>query len=144
MLTDNEDCDLVLISTPNGRQGFFYNAMCSSRWEKYEVRSPWDVLDLEYKLVPAEPEEGYRAGKAERGIRGFYSPRHRNRNEQQMNLEEMGPMMYHQEYGCEFVEPEDQVFSYEDVETAFSQAPKSAPFELSSIPEAVPLPGLTG
>jgi hypothetical protein len=126
MLTDNPDCELLLISTPNGREGFFHSAMNNSRWEKWEIRSPWDVLDLEYRLKPAIPETEYRTNRYP--VRAFYSLRHRDLEEQQMNLEEMGPLMYRQEYCCEFVEPEDQVFNYEDVEKMFQQ--QAAPLEL--------------
>jgi hypothetical protein len=139
MLTDNEDCELIQISTPNGRLGFFHNAFNSGRWEKYEVRSPWDVLDLEYRLIPGIPEAEYREIQAEKGVRAYYSPRHRNPDEQQMNLEEMGPLMYRQEYGCEFVEPEDQVFSYEEIERMFQH--RAEPLNLDGIPEAQPLEG---
>jgi hypothetical protein len=140
MLTDNEACELILISTPNGRLGFFYNAMQSERWDRYEIRAPWDVLDLEYQLVPAIPEEAYREERAQKGIRASYSPRHRNREEQQMNLEEMGPLMYRQEYGTEFVEPEDQVFSYEEIEAMFGH--QVHPLMMTDhIPEAQPLEG---
>jgi hypothetical protein len=115
MFTDNAKCELILISTPRGRLGFFHHANNSERWEKYEVRAPWEVIDLEYRLVPAMPEEEYKKKKAIQGIRAYYSPRHYHIEEQQMNLEEMAPLMYRQEYCCEFVEPEDQVFSYDDI-----------------------------
>jgi hypothetical protein len=125
MLTDNEKCELVMISTPNGRTGFYHTASNSARWERYEVRAPWDVIDLEFRLVEPAPEQAYRTERAKQGIAAYYSLRHRNHTEQQMNLEEMGPLMYRQEYCCEFVEPEDQVFAYEDIEAAFN-APAEA------------------
>jgi len=120
MLTDNPECELILISTPHGKQGFFFESCNNSKWERYEVRSPWEVVDLEFRLIPAEPEEEYRRKCAERGIIGFDSPRHRNREEQEFNLGEMGPLMYRQEYGPEFVEPEDQVFGYDEIERMFN------------------------
>jgi hypothetical protein len=116
MLTDNPDCEVINISTPNGKKGFFFKSFNNPLWERYEIRSPWEVIDLEFRLVPAEPEEEYRRKCAKRGIIGFDSPRHRNREEQEFNLGEMGPLMYRQEYGPQFVEPEDQVFSYDDIE----------------------------
>jgi hypothetical protein len=140
MLTDNAKCELILISTPHGRAGFFYTASRSARWERYEVRSPWEVRDLEYRLVPAAPEEAFRARKAAEGVRGYYSPRHRGQEEAQMNLEEMGPLMYRQEYCCEFVEPEDQVFSYDEIEALFGAA--AEPLDMGSIPVAEGLAGL--
>jgi hypothetical protein len=119
MLTDNEKCEVILISSPNGRTGFFFKAFQSERWERYEVRSPWDVDDLEMLLIPGADEAAYRKAKAKQGIKAYYSPRHHNQDEQQMNLEEMGPLMYRQEYCCEFVEPDEQVFGYDEVSNVF-------------------------
>jgi hypothetical protein len=48
--------------------------------------------------------------------------------------------MYRQEYRCEFVDPEDQVFSYEDIEAAFT-APAEA-LDMDLIPETEGLAGL--
>jgi hypothetical protein len=133
MLTDNEKCELVLISSPNGRSGFFFKSHQSVRWERYEVRAPWKVIDPDYRLVEGKPEAGYQEERARDGIRAYYSPRHRSLDEQQSNLEEMGPLMYRQEYCCEFVEPEDQVFGYDEIEAAFAGA--AAGFDMDSIPE---------
>jgi len=130
MLTDNEKCELAAISTPNGREGFFFRAWESSRWEHYEIRSQWDVDEEGWRLVPAMPEKAFREPREKKGIRAFYSPRHRNLEEQQENLEEIGPLMYRQENNVEFVEPEDQVFSYEEVEKMFSREVKSMDFGL--------------
>ena len=116
MLTDNSDCELINISTPNGKAGFFFDSMNNPRWERYIIKSPWDVIDLEYRLKEAEPEEEFRKKCAEVGIFGYYSPRHKDKDEQEFNLGEMGPLMYRQEYCVEFVEPEDQVFGYDEIE----------------------------
>lgn len=125
MLTDNEKCEVCAISTPNGRLGHFFNASRSSRWERYVIRAPWEIDEEAMALVPAEPEERFRARMAKDGILGYYSPRHAIESEQQENLEEMGALMYRQEYLCEYVEPEDQVFSYEEIDRIFR--PGAAP-----------------
>jgi hypothetical protein len=137
MLTDNPDCELISISTPNGKEGFFFESFGNPKWERYEVRSPWDVVDLEFRLEPAGPEAGYRKQRAAQGILGYYSPRHMNREEQEFNLGEMGPMMYRQEYGVEFVEPGDQVFGYDDIERMMNAG--AAAMDLDAIGEAEPL-----
>jgi hypothetical protein len=54
-----------------------------------------------------------------------------NKQEQEFNLSEMGTMMYKQEYGCEFVEPEDQVFGYDEIERLISST--TEPLELDNI-----------
>jgi hypothetical protein len=137
MLTDNPECELILISTPHGRLGFFFEAMNNSRWERYEVKSPWEVVNIESRLIPAEPEEEYRRKCAEKGITGFYSPRHMNKDEQEFNLGEMGSLMYQQEYGVQFIEPEDQVFGYDEVERMMNSM--AEPLIIDEIGEAEPL-----
>lgn len=119
MLTDNEKCMLIAISTPNGRLGHFFRASESKRWERYIIRSPWEIDEENVSLIPAMPEEQFAARCKREGIKGYYSPRHAIEDEQQDNLEEMGILMYRQEYLCEYVEPEDQVFSYDEIERAF-------------------------
>jgi hypothetical protein len=123
MLTDNPDAELFAISTPNGKQGFFFEAYSSSeRWERYEIRSPWQINPLDnWHLVEYMDEQAYKAMMAERGILAWYSPRHFSIEEQQENLEAMGMQQYQQEYCCEFVEQEDMVFSYDEIDAAFSQ-----------------------
>lgn len=123
MLTDNPDCELFSISTPNGKQGFFYDSYTiSKRWEKYEIRSPWEVdQNDEWNLIPYMDEAAFREDRAKHGIAAWYSPRHYTLEEQIENLEAMGKQQYMQEYCCEFVEQEDMVFSYDEIERAFSQ-----------------------
>lgn len=137
MLTDNPDCELIAISTPNGRRGFFYRIITGKRWTRWEVRAPWEVAGS--GLVPAAPEKDYRARKAKDGIRAYYSPRHRSKEEQLEHLGEegMGPLMYRQEILVEFVEPVEQVFGYEEIDRMFNPGRDVAP--LFSGREAAPL-----
>ena len=137
MLTDNPDAELISISTPNGKSGFFFKSFKNPKWERYEIRSPWKVIESDLRLEPAEPEDEYKAKCAKKGIIGFNSPRHMDRAEQQFNLEEMGTLMYKQEYGPLFVEPKDQVFDYEDIERLMNS--NIAPFEPDKIGIAEPL-----
>lgn len=139
MLTDNEKCELILISTPNGREGHFFRAWQSYRWERYAIRAPWNVNDETWQLVETQPEGEFALECAKLGILGFYSPRHKNLPEQQENLEEMGPLMYRQEYLCEFVEPEDQVFKYEHIDRAFSSELKPMDLGLVKLADIPPL-----
>ena len=136
MLTDNADCELFIISTPNGKQGFFYDAYTASeRWERYEIRSPWQVNAHDaWTLQEYKDEAAYQALMQERGILSWFSPRHFNLDEQEENLEAMGKQQYQQEYCCEFVEQEDMVFSYEDIERAFGQTCDGIDLEIPSIP----------
>ncbi len=124
MFTNNVDGVLVLLSTPAGKDGFFYEIWSngSQSWKRYEIRSPWNPQGTDHgiDLLPYLPEEAYIRGKAEQGIIACYSPRHKREGEQRDNLLEMGSLMYRQEYCCEFVETVDTVFSYEEIARMFS------------------------
>lgn len=114
MLTDNPTAQLIDISTPNGRKGHFARAWRNPRWERWEIYAPWQIKNgrLHHHLRPA----------LERGVEGvkrFASPRHGNLDEMEEHLGEMGELMFRQEYLVEFVEPEDQVFSYDEIEDIF-------------------------
>jgi hypothetical protein len=139
MLTANPWCELILISTPKGQEGFFYRAGQSSMWEKYEIKAPWDVDDEAWDLTPAAlSEKQYQAERAKKRIQAFYSPRHTDLKEQLDNLEEMGPRLYRQEYLVEFVEMEQQVFNYSHIERAMTEELKPMSFgllEIADIPE---------
>jgi len=122
MLTNNPECEVLEISTPNGKQGFFYESASSKRYERYEIRSPWQVDPGDsFNLFEYMKEEEYRKMMNERGVQAWFSPRHFNLDEQLENLEKMGMMQYQQEYCCEFVEQEDMVFSYDDLERTFGR-----------------------
>lgn len=124
MLTDNPDCELFLISTPFGREGFFYNAMTSTRnWERYEIRSPYMVVGAgsDKGLDPYMPEDEYIGLMSKQGIRAWYSPRHKDYSFQLEQLAEMGSMQYRQEYCCEFVEKNGQVFTYDEIAAMFDE-----------------------
>lgn len=137
MFTDNPDGKLILISTPNGRTGFFYKTLSNPRFERYEIRAPWDVDDMTWTLAPTRrPEEAFRKAKAKEGIRGYYSPRHWNQDEQQENLEAMGPTMYRQECLVEIVEPAGQVFAYEEITAALNAGIEGLYAGTVALPEA--------
>ena len=136
MLTNNPDCELIAISTPNGKGGFFYKAMQNALWERYEVRSPWDVSEDGWGLVEAIAEAEYVAKMKARNVKAYYSPQHFDLKEQMFNLGEMGRDMYKQEYCCEFVEPNEQAFSYSEIEHMFKNTIKPLDF---SVPDAEPL-----
>ena len=144
MLTDNPECELILISTPFGREGFFYDAMnTGSFWERFEVRSPFRPVSTENGLVlmPYLDEEEYRRERAERNIKAWYSPRHKDFDFQQEQLEEMHESQYLQEYDCEFIEKSGQVFSYEAIERMFSSGEHVILLDekTEGLPEATPM-----
>lgn len=122
MLTDNGDCELLLISTPFGREGFFFESWTSQTgiWTKFEVRSPYDTDPIDqWHLAPAISEYEFADKRKAHGIRAYYSPRHFSLEEQEENLQTMGILQYRQEYCCEFVETNAAVFTYEDLDRMF-------------------------
>lgn len=123
MLTSNAKCELILISTPFGKDGFFYRAWfnTSDNWSKYEVRSPWTVLDTDqHNLIKYEPSEEDMKGREKLRVNFSFSPRHYDFEEQAENLHEMGMQQYLQEYCCDFVETEHAAFAYADIDMMFS------------------------
>jgi len=116
--TGNPRGRFFVISTPNGRTGFFARAMKNAGWTRYEVFAPYEIDDQDWRLYPSDCKERMKRLAAQ-GIKAYTSPRHADIGEQQFNMEQMGPLMYRQEYMSEFVEPNDQVFDYDDVDAMF-------------------------
>lgn len=125
MLTDNPHGELYLISTPFGQEGFFYRAFTgdgeADTWDRYEVRSPYHAegSGSDTHLVSFGDEEDYRTELAARGVKAWYSPRHKDFEFQKEQLREMGRMQYQQEYECMFIEKSGQVFSYGEISAMF-------------------------
>lgn len=121
MFTKSKRYLFLRISTPNGKKGFFYDDFNDPKVKRFEVRSPFDVSSVNnWTLIPAMPEDEYRQRMAQKGIKAYYSPQHSDYDKQQAFLARMGKLRYEQEFCCQFVEPEDQVFSYSDIEAMFS------------------------
>ena len=118
MLVHNPHCVIIAISTPYGKKGWFYGARKSDRWLKVEVRAPFEIQGTSL-IVPAIPEKEYKAKMIKEGVHAFYSPRHDDIKLIQTALIEHGSLWVRQEHFCEFVEPEDQAFSYDDIDAAF-------------------------
>jgi len=128
MLNGNPQCELIIISSPNGKQGnpgrFFADCFRDPGFERFEVRAPFDIdPEDRFNLLPAMPEEEYRAMRAKDGIRAYYSPRHRDLEEQLFALSKQGPLKYAQNQLAAFVEPEEQVFSDEEISRIFRKPP---------------------
>jgi hypothetical protein len=110
--------ELIAMSTPFGKRGWFYEAWRkSTRWHKILVRVAWDVKNG--KVVPAMPEDEFRDFWEERGISAYYSPRH-TKEWCQEELEEIGEWAFRQEYCCEFMDVNDAWFNHDDIMAAFS------------------------
>lgn len=83
------DGDLLLLSTPNGKTGFFWDVWDKGGddWEKHEI--PW-----------------------------WECPRHDERRLMDLKAV-IGTRRFEVEFECKFYDAEDAVFSYDDLEAAF-------------------------
>ena len=131
MLNNNPTCELILISTPHGRTGFFFRAFNNRGWERYLIRSPYTPLSGTI-LERWREEAPWQAEQAAIGVRAWFSPRHMDLGEQTEQLLLMGVRLYLQENGAEFIEPEEQLFSYEDIRSA-----AETPDLVESLPEGI-------
>lgn len=137
MFTKSKSYLFVRISTPNGKKGFFYDDYNDPKVRRFEVRSPYNVSDMNnWTLTEAQSEDTYKAEMLAKGIMAYYSPQHADYDKQSAFLARMGKMRYEQEFCCQFVEPEDQVFSYSDIEAMFNSRAKADAVEsLEAMPE---------
>lgn len=125
MMNNNPQGKVFMLSTPFGRTGFFYDTWTrqSSTWQKIFVRTPYDVDPSDsLRLIKAEPEEVFKERCAREGIIGLYSPNHESCEGQQEILEEIGETQYQQEFCCDFVEINGQVFRDADLKRYFDNA----------------------
>lgn len=124
MLNGNDHCELIIISSPNGKAGdpgkFFHDAFHDEAFERFEVRAPWEIDGEDrFALRPAGPEASYQAERAKEGVRAYYSPRHTNLEEQLFALSKQGPLKYAQNQLSMFVEPEEQVIGNAEIKHVF-------------------------
>lgn len=122
MITGSRTSVIYEISTPFGKKGFFYDHFSrigaqerKIKRSRYLVKAPWQVIRTTGKptlaRIPLEEIEG---------VHCFFSPRHEDETEQLEALDQMKEMQYRQEYGCEFVDAEDQVFRQDLIDAMFA------------------------
>jgi hypothetical protein len=126
MLNDNPDCELLVPSTPNGRGGFFARTFNNPKWERYYVRSPYTPATGTL-LVPLCEEAEFQQEWRARGVNAWFSPRHSSLDEQTEQLLLMGTRLYRQEDCGEFVEPDANPWSYDDIRAAFDSTVEIPP-----------------
>ncbi len=86
--------DILLLSTPFGKRGFFHH-------EWTEGGADWHRTKITAAMCPRIPREWL-----------------------EQERKTIGDWWYRQEYMCEFVETTDQVFSYEDIQRALDDTVK--------------------
>ena len=133
MITNNRKAVIVEISTPNGKKGFFFSHFHSQTWTRYEVRCPWDYVRT--TSTPILEQTKYHPLP---GVNFFFSDRHFDRIEQMEVItggkdgHGMSERKYRQEYCCEFVEAEAQVFANELIDSLYVDNSDMLPFEMDS------------
>lgn len=114
------DTELILLSTPRGKRGYFYRQWTHGKhWKKILVRIAYDLEDG--KLVPAMPEKKFHELMLEKGIHAYYSPRHDLEHLEQ-ELESMDEVWFRQEYLCEFIDTMVSYFPLDLIEKAMDDS----------------------
>ena len=144
MLNNSPNSEIIMLSTPFGRMGFFYNTWLSSnRYEKYFVKSPFvpDEAASYLKLRYAdETESEFQERMKIIGVKAWYSPNHADLEYQQSILDEVGEKQYRQEFCCEFVEQDGQIFRDADIDRLFRDeliTPRQVEGDWTSAPSAL-------
>jgi hypothetical protein len=121
---------LTLLSTAQGKRGFFWRAWNSTdgEWTKIMVTVGWWVTDGG-ELVPAPSIEEIKSRYAPPGAKVWYSPRH-TKEECQSQLDLNGIWWYRQELQCVFHDDAAGVFSMEAFRAALD--PELAPMIIGS------------
>ena len=121
-MTAGEKTEIIMMSTPYGKRGFFYNTYAfSTECRKIEVIGR-DILG------DWESESAYKVARASIGIDACYSPRHSVKFlEKQLHRPGRPERVYRQEYCGEFLEADDSVFRMEDIYAAIQENPDSKP-----------------
>lgn len=123
MLNNSPESKLFLLSTPFGKQGFFYNIWSKSNnhsWGKFFVRTPYTVDESDpFHVYEEENEEEFHTRYKEKGIEAYFSDNHMDKSGQEQNLVDVGINQYKQEFLCDFIEQSGQIFSYEDLDRFF-------------------------
>lgn len=104
--------ELIILSTPHGKTGFYHDTWVQpNNWKKVQV----DVEDILHETYPERyPFVDFEKKSKELktlGIDAYLSPRHRKEFLQE-ELSIMGEYWYRQEYGGEFLDPQDNVFDF--------------------------------
>lgn len=123
MITNNRRAKVYEISTPNGKKGFFYNHHNSERWSRYIVKSKFKAVVTQAQPTLVEIDE-----EPPSGYKYFISPRHMDFEGQMGMLEEINWDIrnFAQEYGCEFVDAQDQVFAQDLIDRMFGMPAESS------------------
>ncbi len=124
MRTGSDESQLILLSTPWNEAGFFFEEWTKNpTWKKIYVVPRWTLNDDD-ELIERPPEEEFQAACAEKGISGYYSPRH-TFDFLYSELMSLGPIWFRREYCCEFLSGMETIFSMDLIESAYTSGIKT-------------------
>ena len=128
--------EILALSTPYGKRGWFYRAWTSdsSVWDKIMVTVRWRLNAEETGLIEGPPEDEMKAMYAEQGIDFYYSPRH-TKAFCEFSLSEIGAAWYRQEYQCEFVDLVTGLFTEALIEQSIQDTAEMLDFDDESLDE---------
>jgi len=122
MLVGTDSAQLILLSTPWNKSGFFYNEWVKNpTWKKIYVVPRWELDDITGRIVERQPLEEFKEKWAKQGIDAFYSPRH-TLDFLYGELMSIGEIWFKREYGCEFIEGMESMFSLDLIESAYDDS----------------------
>jgi len=124
MLTGAPNAVLILLSTPWNMTGFFHKEWTKNPiWKKIFVVPRFELINEQ--IVERIPEADFKKEMARQGIDAFYSPRHTIEflYEELMSL---GPIWFKREYGCEFLEGMETMFTMDMIEDSYDDTIKMA------------------
>jgi hypothetical protein len=115
MIATRPDAEVILLSSPNGKQGFFYNIWSKGgpHWVRYQVDAPGKPGNN------LEPGDFVKRGAP--GRRVYHAVSQAVKPEYiEEEREEKSDSQIRQEYYCEFLETDDAAFRSEEIDRAFS------------------------
>jgi hypothetical protein len=111
MIATRPDAEVILLSSPNGKQGFFYNIWSEggTHWVRYQVEAPGKPGG------PLKPGDFVTRGRILHAVSLAIKPEY-----VEEEREEKTDNQIRQEYYCEFLETDDAAFRSEEIDRAFS------------------------
>jgi len=122
MLVKNPHAQMILLSTPWRKGGFFFEEWTKNPiWKKIYVVPKWKLDDETGRIIERPPIDEFKVEMAQKGIDAFYSPHHTLEflYEELMSI---GPIWFKREYGCEFIEGMETMFSLDLIESAYDDS----------------------
>ena len=122
MRTKNPNAQLILLSTPWRKGGFFFEEWTKNPiWKKIYVVPRWELDSDSNQIIERGTEEEFKAKWEKKGVDAFFSPHHTLEflYEEFMSI---GPIWFKREYGCEFIEGMETMFSLDMIESAYDNS----------------------